>query len=95
MDEQRKAVRIMQEYISDHLNEEIAIEELAKNSMLFSLVCKEAVYQISWNESGSLYQAPKTVEISSETQRREAPDFGCCYEHGIWQRGWVSTCIQT
>ena len=30
MDEQRKAVRIMQEYISDHLNEEIAIEELAK-----------------------------------------------------------------
>lgn len=30
MNEQRKAVRIMQEYISDHLNEEITIDELAK-----------------------------------------------------------------
>lgn len=30
MDEKRKTVRIMQEYISDHLNEEITIEELAK-----------------------------------------------------------------
>lgn len=30
MNEQRKAVRFMQEYISDHLNEEITIDELAK-----------------------------------------------------------------
>lgn len=30
MNEQRKAIRIMQEFISDHLNEEITIDELAK-----------------------------------------------------------------
>ena len=30
MNEQRKAIRIMQEYICDHLNEEITIDELAK-----------------------------------------------------------------
>ena len=30
MDEQRKAVRAMQEYISDHINEEITIGDLAK-----------------------------------------------------------------
>ncbi len=35
MDEQRKAVRLMQDYISEHINEDISIEDLA-NASAFS-----------------------------------------------------------
>lgn len=30
MEEQRKAVRLMQDYISEHIDEDISIEDLAK-----------------------------------------------------------------
>lgn len=48
MDEQKSAVRKMQDYISDHIYEEISIDDLAKAAAFSTWYAR--IQEISWSQ---------------------------------------------
>ena len=68
MEEQKNAVRKMQEYIRDHLLEDISMEELAKSAS-FSPWYARKLFLKYLGMSPAVYQTPQTVKISFTTAR--------------------------
>ena len=95
MEEQRKAVRRMQDYIHDHISEEISISDLAKAAS-FSPWYARRIFIKYLDMTPAVYIRRLKLSRSALKLRDESCQIlGCSNGYGIWKCRWIPARIQT
>ena len=83
MDEHKEAVRAMQDYIRDHIQDEITLADLAAASSFSPWYARRLFMEHLNMNAGSLYQTLETVEVGLAPKRRKYIRPRCRHQHGI------------